>query len=411
MKKKEREVKPLDTKKIIPIAIAVILAVVLLIGIVLGVITAVKELTAAVSYNGVTISEGVASYLAATFKQAYLRRLNASGINAYDGRAFWISENDEGKTYGELFLSECEAYIRSVAVSAYLFERNAGLTSTAREWIDRNVKEVLEYKADGNVAKFNEEAAKMGFTYQDFAVATELLYKAENAVAAIYGEDGSVLASPSNVYICEEFLKEYAAVKLIFIRLNDKFLLDDEGNRVTEGNRDKLEDLSSSEKAERQEDIENIKAAIENLTTGADNQMSTVYFDSFYSKYNDDPENAALGYYFSYTSDYSIDFSEMYREVVLASLELEVGGFDLVVVDEDDDGRNDVAVAIARINTTPYAYASSAYEAFFGDFYLDCASDHYEELLLELMPSVNLKDGYKKIDVIALPANSKFKIS
>ena len=411
MKKNERAKPKIDTKKIIPIILAAILALILVFGVVLGVITMVREMTAVVSYNGITINKGVASYLAASFKHTYLRYLAQSGVNAYDGRAFWISESEDGRTYGELFKTECETYIRNVAVGAYLFERNAVISPVARKWIDENVREVLDFKAGGSEKKFNEEAAKMGFTYADFVTATELLYKAENAMASIYGVDGSVLASSSNISVCEEFLKEYAHVKLLFIRTDDKFVLDENGNRVTEGGRDKLEELSLDEKAERRNDIADISLAIDNVASGGDGQMSSVYFNSFYKKYNDDPQHSASGYYLSPYSEYTTVFADMYLDVVERSLKLEVGGYDKATVDEDGDGDIDAYIFISREAVTPFAYTSSTYEEFFEDFYVDAAAYHYERESATLSTDVNVKPDYYDIDVVALPANTKFKIN
>ena len=60
-----------NTKRILPIIICSFLALLLVFGIVLGTIALIKEMRSVVSYNGVRIDKGVASYLAATYKATY----------------------------------------------------------------------------------------------------------------------------------------------------------------------------------------------------------------------------------------------------------------------------------------------------------------------------------------------------
>ena len=177
------QIKSTRVRKIIPIVICSLLAAVLILGAAIGVASAIREASSVVSYSGVTVDRGVASYLISTYKSTYISSLRASGIFVTDAPFFWerVAEGYEDTTYGDLLRQECEKYVRSVAVCAYLFDRYSSLNSAAREWIDKNVKEVLEYKAEGSVKKFNELSSEMGFDYDDFREATELLYKAETA--------------------------------------------------------------------------------------------------------------------------------------------------------------------------------------------------------------------------------------
>lgn len=397
-----------DTKKLIPIIVAAMLALIIIFAAVLGIIAFVREATAVVSYNGIALSEGVTAYLASTFKHSYMRYLNEGGYDAIDSSVFWESEDLDGVKFGEGLRRECEAYIRNVTASAYLFDLYGSINAVAKAEIEANIAEILDFQADGSEKKFNEISKDMGFTYSDFVTATEMLYKAEHAVEVIYGEDGSGIAS--DVAFLETYLKEYSRVRLLYVRHNDAFATDEDGNRIVEGGRDKLEELSDAEKAKRKEDIAALIRAIDNIDLGLDGQMSELYFNSQYETYNDDPDNAAGGYYFSSTSSFSIGFAEMYYDVVMMALDMDIGDFGYVDVDEDGDDLVDVTVFIYRFDTTPYAYASSAYAHFFGDFYTNAASSHFDKLLSELAPDVAVKDAYKEIDLVALNSNGRFNL-
>lgn len=410
------QIKTTRARKVIPIVICALLAVVLIFGAVLGIAALIREANAAVSYGGVTIAPGVAAYLVSTYKATYISTLRASGVFVTDAPFFW-DKTAEGTdvTYGELLRRECEKYVRSVAICAYLYDRYASVDATAREWIDKNVKEVLDYKADGSVSKFNEMSADMGFNYNDFRAATELLYKAERARVAIYGEGGESLAYSGNIAECEKYLATYSRVRIIYIRLNDKFELDEHGNRVNQDGVDKKVALTDEERAVRASDIAAIKASIEALRNNTDGQMSPEYFNSFYYnsdgsyRYNDDPNNAIGGYYFAKNSTYTKEFAEYYPEAVEAALGMSVGDFE-VVQSRDADGVAESILVLYKCEPETHAFASSANSHFFEDFYADASTYLFEKQLDSLIGEVNVKDAYRAIDPAALKKNVEFLI-
>ena len=163
-KSQKKEKTKIDTKKLIPIIVAAMLALIVLFGVVLGIIALVREVNAVVSYNGVTLTEGVTAYLASTFKQSYLLHLNREGYDAMDTEVFWESEDMDGVVFGDSLRRECETYIRNITAAAYLFDLYGSLSSEAKAEINKGVAEVLDYKADGSVKKFNEMSKDMGFT-------------------------------------------------------------------------------------------------------------------------------------------------------------------------------------------------------------------------------------------------------
>ncbi len=391
-------------RRITVIIIAAILSMVLLLGIVLGGILIVREANAAVSYNGISITKGIASYIASTYKASYIGRLRDQQIEAYDGAEFWQSECREGVSYKDDFAAELENHIRYLVVSAYFFDRYAALSSTERAWIEEKTRSVLDLNADGSVAKFNEMAEPMGFTYSDFKGAIEFLYKAERAVTAVYGQDGTGLATESNIPLCNEYLSEYAHVRLLYIRKNDKFMLDDNGNRVVENGRDVTTPLTNEEKAARTEDIASIKAAIEAWRTGGNGGITEIYFESFFERYNDEPDYAENGYYFKDGTPYTAWYDKYaYEGVIDAAMAMEIGEFDWVELDE-------AVIFIYRTDCVPGAYMAYGLEDFFVGFYSDLAQKHFSEMTGELLSEVSVKDIYREIDLVDIFQNTTFKI-
>ena len=387
------------------IIIAAILALILIFGAVLGIGLLIREAGAVVSYNGITLSEGVASYIASTQKATYLRALRDRGIDAYDSAEFWQSECRDGVNYKADFAAQLEKYVRWVAIAAYFYDRHKTLDAASREWISEKTRDVLDNKVGGSVAKFNEEAAPMGFTYADFCSATELLYKAERATEAVYGVDGVGLATDKNRYILEDYLKSYANVQLLYIRKSDKFLLDDKGNRVVEGGRDVLTPLSDAERAERLEHISDITDAIEAWRTGGNGKINEDYFNGFYTYYNDEPEYSASGYFFKRGTAYTEWYDkEVFPGIVDTALEMNVGDFARVDLDN-------VVVFLYRKECPQGAYMAYGIEDFFGDFYKNCAAHHFNTMTSELLGDVTVKDAYYGINLVKIYQNTKFKIS
>ena len=352
------------------IIICSILAALLIFGAVMGIILAVREATAAVSYNGVTFNEGVTAYLASTFKAGY---------------------------NGDDLAGDTEKYLRAMAVAVYLYDRNSALSSSDKEWIQTNVGEILDYRAENSVKIFNELASGMGFTYDDFKAATEIIYKAVNSKVAIYGEGGKNLASESGIGSLNDYFKEYSHVKILFVRTEDKFVLDEAGNRVRgEDGNDKTVKLTDTERAAVAADIAAINAAI------ADGTMTPEIFTEYYKSYNDDAANASGGYYFAANSEFTVEYSEAYPALIDKVLSMSVGEFGSSV-----DG--ETVCFIYKYENTALDYANSARSHFFGDFYSDAADYLYNKALEELSGGVNLKDRFYAIDLDGLKRNSLFR--
>jgi hypothetical protein len=180
-------------KKITLIAVSALLAVVLIAGGILIAVSEIRQARACISYKGLTMDEGVTSFLTASFKYDYLVYLKqeAGVYEALDTPEFWGKYAIGNNTYGEALEQECELYLKQVAAGAYLFDRYSRMTSSDKAELKKACSDVLEYHAAGSESVFNRMAEPMGFDYSDFVKGSELLYKAKRAQTSVYGEDGS----------------------------------------------------------------------------------------------------------------------------------------------------------------------------------------------------------------------------
>lgn len=378
----KKEKKKINTKKLLPIIIGSLLCAVLLFGIVVGAVAIVKEARAAVSYKGIRIDKGAASYIASTFKASY-------GGDAADLEA------------------ETEKYIRRVAVAAYLFDEVRSLDKEDKRWIEENVAEVLELWAGGSKDRFNELAAPMGFDYSDFREAAKILYKARNAMPAIYGSGGSNLSYSANAATAKQYFDTYTHVKILFLRTEDKLVTDTDGNFLfnEDGSR-KTISMSTDEKAAVAEDVAEITELIENANNNTGVQMSLELFNDYYKKYNEEPAYAESGYYLHGSSEFTeyLRGEGGYPNLVKKALSMKVGEWG-----KSTDGS--IVCFIYKYAPLDYDYADTDMSRFFGDFYSDAANYFFTSAVDELAKDVKLKDKYRAIDVALLEKNYDLKIN
>lgn len=394
-------------RKINPVILVVSLglALVLIFGVSLVSIGLIKEANAVVSYNGVYVSRGVASYLASTYKYDHIRLLNQSFTDdtvVDDNPFFWAREDTEGVTYGDGLKRATENYIRGVVIGSYLFDSVSSLSSEEREYIDRSIAEVLDYKAGGNTSIFNEECASMGFTFEDFKVATEMMYKASMLKSVLYGPQGSYLKGGADPEGTEEFLSSYSHVKLLFIRLHDDYVLGEDGKPTFDGPNYAMRELTDEEYQARMSDINHIREMIQGYENDGDMQMSPESFALYQEKYLPFDEYIRTGYYFAPTASYTVAFAEEVSYVLVERIfEMEINSYLEVT-------HGNVTAFVYKYAPEPYAYTNSELSVFFGDFFPDCSSYLYTKLLEANKDKVNVKDAYYEIDLIALPYNYKF---
>ncbi len=392
--------KPSKNKIVIAI-ISVLLALIIIFGVTLGIIFGVRSARAVFSYEGVTLNKEEVNYLSSYYKYEFIKALNRSGIKAEDKPEFWNSEYKDGVTYGKMLRDSTEAYIKEIVIANYLFDTYSAIAEQDRYNIEKTLGEVLSHKAGNSIETFNSECARYGFDYKTFESVVEKLYKASRVRSVVYGENGEKLISFPDE--CNEYLNTYSHVKLLFIRTEDKFLLDEKGNRVpNEFGADTLVPLTDAEKAERQNNISKISAAIAAYENGGDAAMSPTMFDNYlYTIDEGDPSMRDVGYYFRRETAFTKEFASKYPEIVEKALGMEIGSYGEIRGEE-------WVCYIYKYEPTAGDYTKTTLGVCFSDFYPLAAEVLFDELMAELTPGVKVKDKFYELDLINLPYNYIF---
>lgn len=389
------------------IFVCVFISILLVLGAVLGIISYVKKSRSAVSFKGITMDSEVASFFAAQYKYSFMGMLSASGVNnVEDTLGFWNKVYENEKTYGELLTEGTYEYIKQIMAANYIYDRYASLSKADKAAISKSIEETLTYKADGSVKKFNEEVSEYGFSYSSYKTAAAMLYKAGMAQSIVCGTDGENLKNSSQImegYVTVgEYLSDYSHVKLLFIRTDTAFVLDEGGNRIKNSDGSyQLRDLTDGEKAQRQALIDEIRGHISAIGS-SEAQMGEAMFD-YYLLNNDegDPNMRSSGYYFNKNSQYTQAFVSVYEDIVNTSYELNIGEFGEAEVDFG-------VCFIYKYETSESDLGKSSLEPCFKDFYSDLSNIFFDKLLTALAPDVKFNKKMDSIDVLRLPYNYKF---
>ena len=409
---KENAKEKMSKNKILLIIVCIFVSVVLIFGATFGIIIGVRNIKTFISYGSVRIDEGEARFLAAYYKLLFMSNYKISK-ESKDNAEFWASEYENGVTYGEILASEVETYIKDLLVKNYLFDRFSEMSFEDELNVREAAREVLSYRADGSEEKFNEIYAQLGFTYDDFVSAAELIYKADSVFERIYGSDGANVKTMTE--ICSSFYTEhYSAVKLLFIRTETDYVYED-GKRVTDENgNDLLEELSESEKQKRAALIEEIRTLIKAYEDkSGDVRMTPEEFTNYISKHGDGGENKTAGFYFSalgsaFTDEFRTNedgsVNEQRNAIVDSAISMNAlsykeltysGGVCFIYKYPTSSG-----------STAPYTDTSAG--GCFADFYRLAAEDNYSETISELRADAKVKDKFYKIEISALPIKNMF---
>jgi len=376
--------------------ICIFVAIFLIFGVVLGVIMTVKESNAAVSFEGVTMDEEVTSFFISYNKMMYIQMLRASGVeDVSDNRFFWNRDAGNGKSYGELFEADTKKYISWVVVANYIYDSNLKLSDAEKERINKAVTGVLDYKAGGNESTFNKQAKKYGFTYDSFKTAATMLYKANS----VFNINGVSLDDEMK----QDYLSEYTHVKLLFIRTDSTFVVDEYGNRVTDAEGYKMHVYSETEKAAVLNDIEEIRHAISIIGNGVDGEMGELMFDSFLKKYKNDGDADMIGcgYYFHENEKFKHVFAEAYPEIMNEALEMSVGEYSEAAFE------NGVCF-IYKCEPDLSDLSVSELEVCFNSFNSNLILKFFDKTITAIGKDVSFNEKYYDIDIFDIDYNTVF---
>ncbi len=388
-------------RKFLIIFVCIFTALVLVLGAVLGIISSMKKAKALVSYRGVIMSEEVTSFFVTQFKYEYMRELRRAGANPEDTYGFWNKDSGDGKSYGDKLKEGTRNYVAQVLVANYLFDKYGELSGDERDLISDESEAILNDQAGGSKGNFNEAVAELGFSYSSFKEATEMYYKYLNAQAIFCGANGENMKNQTE--LVKESISEYSHVKLLFIRTETTYELDDKGNRVTEpGGAYKMRDLTDEEKAARTALIAKIDSYIAAIGTGED-AMGETMFDGYVKDHDEgDPTMHASGYYFHKDALFSKAYEQEYPNIIEKAYELSVGKYGKA---EEDFG----VCYIYKYEPSVNDIEVDSLENCFSDFYTNLAFEFYVATLDEYMKDVEYKDKFDEINVLDIPYNQDFR--
>lgn len=426
------------TRRIIITVICVILALAIILGAVLGIITAVRNSSYVMKADRVGIDKGVANYLISLYKYDYV----ISYEGAKDTDEFWNKARVTG-TEGDLFNLQATRHLKQIVAANALFDQYTKLTKDDKKRIDLAVNEVLNFKASGSENTFNEKAKDMGFDFDDFKKASEMIYKANIVAVRVFGENGANMPSLFGDF-CDSFYEDnYVKAKILIIRTentfayetdsNGEFVLDEKGEKIPiydtdeDGNKiHRTRPLSTAEKAERLDYIARLDSLVAQLTEKPDSVHTRNTFDSLLEeiavKYDENVLTGVTdGYYLFRKSYVSEDYG---KEQIIRSSYTERLGLDHIVkqayaletneiyvyesgaaVDDDSTDSYSYKCYVVKENAKKGAYSDSSLEHFFRDFNALAAYFLYAELIEEKTDDVKLTKKWDAIDPVAIPMN------
>lgn len=434
VKNKKGQECPKKKKNVLLIIVSAVVGLALTLGIVLGIINFIDARNAIMEYEGVRMDEKVASYLVSVYKPTYIADLkNPQKRNisyASDSEEFWSMQDPEGSgTFGEGFKRASEQYLKEILVGTYLYDKNTKMSDKTEEAIKKSADQVLEYHygTAGFDVLFAKDAEKMGYDYEAYHEAAQMLYKSSRAWEVIYGSSGEGAIRFSAE--CNEFLNiAYSHVQLAFVRTKTTFKLDEDGNRVHESGKPTLDELTYTQINERIEKIASVKSMIDDYNNGrtpsAPVTQATVV--DLAKEYKTDQSLSRIdkGYYFSPYSEYTTkSFLDEYDkdglnkivEIALSlSLNNEGGTYayvDLSLTSNEVNGKESVTCFIYKSAPAKNAYADVELSDFFTDFFTDAAELYfYPKEVKARCESVEVKDKFYEMHIAAIPQNNIHKI-
>ena len=421
---------PKKAKNPLFIIAAAVICIGLLIGIAVGVASIILSATATVEYEGVRIDKKTAAYLISNYKNKYLAERNAEGVpDVADEPYFWQSYVDgTSTTYAEHFEKSAELYLRRGAVGAHLYDRYADMDKELKKSIEENAKEKLEflYKTEGYEKVFEKDAETFGYNMKAYLKAAVLLYKYEQSCSAMFGKDGSGVASLADE--CNEYLRAaYAHVDLVFIRTLTTFEVDENGNRVKNPNGTYMKRLlTDDERAERVERIALLKRLVDeyNGAIPGDIEISPETIKAVATDYAADQSVGRIekGYYLSagndgHGSEYvrsllegdELDWKTVVEKALTLPLDVNGNAYSYVTLKyENVNGTTeDILCFMYKSSVAQNAYEDAELSDFFGDFYSLAAPFAHRKLLDMTMDQVKVKKAFYKLEPVLIPKNNK----
>lgn len=414
-KKKGFFTKMNKTQKISVIVISVLLATVIVLGAVLGIVIGARNSKYVMFYEGIGVNEGVVNYLSSYYKNIYMQQLASAGLqNVTDTPAFWSTVRYGQNTYGSDLKFATGSFIQQVIAANAIFDQYATLGDADKLNIEQSITETLTYKTKGSKSEFNKLTKDYSFDFEDFEDATVLLYKAWAAKTKIFGASGEKMTSYTE--FCDSYFANYRRVKLIFIRTENTFATDAEGNRIKDDNgNDMLIPLEEEDLAERDGYMIALDNYIEQLQAG---EAAPEYFDQIAAelleKYDEFDAYMAAGIYLNTDSSYTSELRTVLPTVVEDALYISAGEAKCIEVSSvDGDNANDPGgygsfvgkCYMLGADLVDGAYAATDSYGFFSDFYSLAATEEYQNMINKYAELVEVRDSWSDFEPALIPYN------
>lgn len=401
----------MKTHKLPLMIVGGILAVAILLVGIFGTVSAVRSSRAVYSYRGESIGVGEYAYFASVVKRSFL--VEYAHVAGASDTAYFFGRTDpeSGKTYGELYLSMLDEYVRSLLVASYLYDTSVGMTREDRRAVRDATDAILYDRTGGDEDAFDDACSAFGFTYDDFCSAAELVYKSRRLRSVILGVSGEGIAAMESV--CDEFFQtQYSRVRLLFIRTESVFLYDEAGKRIPdeETGMDATRALTDAEREERLSDIAILRSAYENYLSGENGQMNEIMLSAYLEKYarDDSIERAESGYYFSKGEGFTSEMSSILPDIVNNALQMEENSYKIV---DCTEGEFVGSCVLWKLPLADGAYADTTLSEMFSSFYDGAASYYYLTQITELLPLVEEGRRFGEISPLEIPYNYYYTIS
>jgi glutathione peroxidase-family protein len=269
---------------------------------------------AVMEYEGYTITEGMYLYWMKEWKNHYV----TSYADVEDTEAFWSEVNESGVTNEEYITSNIDTRIRYYLIGQALFDQyNLKLSDKTLEKIQSDLNDQIEYY--GSKSEYN------AFLKEEYGInlsVLEKIYTYEEKYTQVYeylySTAGKLTASASE--LDAYYQNYYARVKYVMFMKKTKYVLDEDGKRVTDSNGYfKMEDLTAEEQAAVKKTVDQVYDDVKGGGNIAD------HFKDHMEQFGFKAESYPNGFYI--TPD---EYAQHTAEVTNAALEMKVGEVRLV---------------------------------------------------------------------------------
>ncbi len=320
-------------------------------------------------YEGYTVTEGMYLYWLKEWKDHYVN--NYADVS--DTEAFWNEINESGVTNEEYITTNIKTRIRYYLIAQALFDQyDLKLSDEATEKIESDLNAQIEY--------FGSKSAYNAHLKEEYGINLSVLkkiYTYEEKYTQVYGylysTTGKLTATAEE--LDQYYQSYYARVKYVMFLKNTKYVLDEDGKRVTDTNGYyKMEDLTAEEQAEVKNTVDEVFADVKGGGNIAD------HFEKHMEQFGFKSEAYPNGFYI--TPD---EYAQHTAEVTNAALEMKTGEVRLV--------ENDACYfVVQKFDLIDKAYNTDVDKDQFTYLVSYCNSEKFTEHFEELSKKIEIEE-------------------